>query len=300
LNNINDKLFLKLLKTYTYAFVLIFVGYTLINWFLTAKFRFLEINTVYIVVFVPLLVCLIFTYFVFRPLIYKLKFNQKAAEFSLWILLPFSIGISIAFSQSFFIDKSYSVIAIDKPSDIVKYPKERFYKIKKYLILPERYFIIREQYTLGKNGTTLVVPNYFTTAIYDDSTQTDSLSKVAYGTLFSTSIHNGVFDKDLQTPIIKKFNIQSDIDYSNYNFYNVDLFERVFNSDDAVNFNESWMNNSSYDKRIKPIVITKMNRTLDELNQNNWNMFVYTTVISYFTSIIFLFLFNLFKRRKTK
>jgi hypothetical protein len=300
LNNINDKLFLKLLKTYTYAFVLIFVGYTLINWFLTAKFRFLEINTVYIVVFVPLLVCLIFTYFVFRPLIYKLKFNQKAAEFSLWILLPFSIGISIAFSQSFFIDKSYSVIAIDKPSDIVKYPKERFYKIKKYLILPERYFIIREQHTLGKNGTTLVVSNYFTTAIYDDSTQTDSLSKVAYGTLFSTSIHNGVFDKDLQTPIIKKFNIQSDIDYSNYNFYNVDLFERVFNSDDAVNFNESWMNNSSYDKRIKPIVITKMNRTLDELNQNNWNMFVYTTVISYFTSIIFLFLFNLFKRRKTK
>lgn len=300
MNNINDKLFLKLLKTYTYAFVLIFVGYTLINWFLTAKFRFLEINTVYIVVFVPLLVCLIFTYFVFRPLIYKLKFNQKAAEFSLWILLPFSIGISIAFSQSFFIDKSYSVIAIDKPSDIVKYPKERFYKIKKYLILPERYFIIREQHTLGKNGTTLVVSNYFTTAIYDDSTQTDSLSKVAYGTLFSTSIHNGVFDKDLQTPIIKKFNIQSDIDYSNYNFYNVDLFERVFNSDDAVNFNESWMNNSSYDKRIKPIVITKMNRTLDELNQNNWNMFVYTTVISYFTSIIFLFLFNLFKRRKTK
>jgi hypothetical protein len=146
----------------------------------------------------------------------------------------------------------------------------------------------------------LVVSNYFTTAIYDDSTQTDSLSKVAYGTLFSTSIHNGVFDKDLQTPIIKKFNIQSDIDYSNYNFYNVDLFERVFNSDDAVNSNESWMNNSSYDKRIKPIVITKMNRTLDELNQNNWNMFVYTTVISYFTSIIFLFLFNLFKRRKTK
>ena len=129
-----DQVFFKLIKTYILVFVLTFLGYTFLNWYLTIKTQLLEINEKYVNYWIPIGICYLLTFFIFNPLVKDAKLKEKATRVSLWLIIPFSIGIPLALSQIYFKDKSYSIISVDKPNDILNYKNERFFKINDWPI----------------------------------------------------------------------------------------------------------------------------------------------------------------------
>lgn len=291
-------MFKKLLKKYLTVFVLIFTSYTLINWFLSTHFD-LGINENYLNFWIPALVCAVLTYIYLRPLVNELSYTEKGADFLLWFILPFTMWIPIAFSQEYFKDISYGVVPIDKPSEVFKYPSERFFKIKSFAVEPDNYFIIRERHTSGKNGTTLNVSNYYIVPMYDDTivNNGDTKTSIGYGVRFSTSMHNGIFSKKEQEPKIKEFNERSANEYEEYNFYKADYFEKISNTDDASYFTEAAERNRNFEHNRKPTILVSKNGTIADLYENGENMFIYSTLISLGIGLTALFLVNTFNDR---
>ena len=227
-------MFLNLIKKYLLVFVYAFVGYTFINWLISTRLN-ININEKYLDLWVPVALCIAVTYFIFRPIVKQLKYSEKSKDFLLWFIIPFTIWFPIVFSQKYFKDISYKIISINKPSELYNFPRERFFKIKSFSVISDDYFIMRERHASGKNGTTLNVLNYYIAPVYDDNSKntTDKFSTIGYGVQFSTSMHNGFFDEKSQEPIIKNFNKKSTEDYNKYEFYKVDYFEKIKNSDNA-------------------------------------------------------------------
>lgn len=291
-------MFKALLKKYLIVFILTFISYTFVNWFLSTHFE-LGINENYLDFWIPALVCAVLTYIYLRPLVKELNYTEKGADFLLWFILPFSMWTPIAFSQEYFKDISYGVVSIDKPSEVFEHPSERFFKIKNFTIAPDNYFIIREKHTSGRNGTTLNVSNFYIVPMYDDTIamNSDTLTSIGYGVRFSTSMHNGFFDKKEQEPKIQEFNKTSAKEYEQYNFYHADYFEKISNTDDATYFTEAAERNRNFDHNRKPTILVSKNGTIADLYENGKNMFIYSTIISLGIGLTVLFLVNMFNDR---
>jgi hypothetical protein len=291
-------MFKTLLKKYLTVFVLTFISYTLVNWFLSTHFD-TGINENYLDFWLPALVRAVLTYIYLRPLVKELNYTEKGTDFLLWFIIPFSIWTPIAFSQGYFKDISYGVVAIDKPSDVFKHSSERFFKIKVFAVEPDGYFIIREKHTSGKNGTTLNVSNYYIVPMYDDTIAKNSrtVTSIGYGVRFTTSMHNGFFSKKEQEPKIEDFNEKSAKEYDDYDFYNADYFEKILNTDDAIYFTEAADHNSSFDHSRKPTIFVGKSGTMADLYENGKNMFIYSTLISLGIGLLLMYLVDVFNDR---
>jgi hypothetical protein len=292
-------MFKTLLKKYLLGFILTFVGYTFFNWFFSTHFD-LRINDNYTNFWIPAVICIVLTYVVFRPCVNLLRYSEKASDFLLWFIIPFTIWIPISFSQAYFKDISYKIIYINKPGDLFNHLNERFFRIGRFDVAPEDYFLIRERHSSGKNGTTLNVSNYYIVPMYNGSSEKDKtpLTQIGYGVRFSTSMHNGFFDKEIQDTLIKEFNIKSSKDFREYDFKNVGYFEKIENNDDAKYFKEAIENNNSFDKTQQNLVIVNRNGRIQDLYERGKNMFFYSTLICLGIGLTTLLLINVFSDKK--
>ena len=269
-----------MIKKYLLIFVTTFVGYTFINWFASLHFD-LNINKNYVDFWVPAVICYVLTYFIFRPFLKKLNYKKKATDFLLWCLIPFTIWIPIAFSQGYFKDISYKVITVNKPKDLDKYPKERFFKITNFVVDTSKHFLIKERHTSGKYGSTLNLNRYFVIPMFDDTIQKNDnqISKVGYGVKFNKSLNNGLLFKDGQDEKVAAFRQKSKEDFSKYNFYKVDYFEKIKNTDDSKYLLEAESYNSSFDKTADNIVLMNRSGSIQDLYKRGEKMFLYSTLI---------------------
>lgn len=292
-------MFKTLLKKYLLGFILTFVGYTFLNWFFSTHFD-LGINDNYTNFWIPAVISIVLTYVVFRPIVNSLGYSEKASDFLLWFILPFTIWTPIAFSQGYFKDISYKIIQINKPTDIFNHSNERFFQIRTFDVAPEDYFLIRERHSSGKNGTTLNISNYYIVPMYNDSLEKkrNPLTQIGYGVRFSTSMHNGFFDKEINDTLIKAFNIKSAKDFREYDFKNVGYFEKIENNDDAKYFKEAIENNNSFDKTQQNLVVVNRNGRIQDLYERGKNMFLYSTLICLGIGLTTLLLINVFSDKK--
>lgn len=102
-----------------------------------------------------------------------------------------SIWISIAFLQNTIRDFHYSLIKIDEPQQVKKYPDQKFFSISNYYITKSRYFILQEEHTSGKGGHTLNVNDYYVLPFYRNGADTLNITDVAVGIKYYASINNG-------------------------------------------------------------------------------------------------------------
>lgn len=294
-------MFLKLIRKYVEIFVATIIFYSVLNWFFTTKTGVININEKYINFWIPLILGYFFSYFIFRPVLKKVKFKEKAFDFSIWILIPLSIGVSTGNSQKYFKDKSQSVIHVEKPSDILKYPDGKFFKISEFIVLPDKFFVLREHHTSGRTGNILNISNYYITPIIDDTFHSEQLSNIGFGVKFSASTSNALLiKKSSQLSEIKAFNKQSQIDYNNYNFYEVDYFQKQENNDNAEYFEEALKYHPGFDKNKKPVIVTKQNGTITELYRKDLNLLIYSTSFCFGLTIIFFILFYAFKNEPSE
>jgi rhomboid protease GluP len=289
-----------LLKKYLFVFFTSFSGCIFINWLISTQVN-LKIDEDYLDLWFPILVCCFVTYFILRPIVKKMHYKERAADFLLWFIIPFTIYIPIAFSQKWFKNISFKMILIDKPSDLYHFPNERFFKIKSFAVMPEDYFVVKERHSSGKNGTTLDVSNYYITPVYDDTSKeiTEKFATVGYGVKFYTSMHNGFFDKKINESFIKDFNQKSSDDYKKYEFYKVDYFEKIENNNDAEYFSESIQQHNNFDKSANCLIIVNRSGTLKGLFDKGKEMFLYSTLICLSIGLFALFLVNLFSDKKS-
>jgi hypothetical protein len=268
-----------IIKKYILIFFLTFVGYSAVNWLIATQVN-TGINEEYLDFPIPFLICYAISYFIFRPLLKRLKYKKKTIEL-LWFLLPLTMWYPIAFSQPYFRNISYKVIAIDKPKDIDKYHNEKFFTIKQFTVDAPGYSLVKEKHTSGRGGTTLIVNSYFPVPVFDDTVQKNNYqtSKIGYGVKFSTSLNNSIFSTNGQENKMAAFWQKSREDFNNYNFHDAGYFERIKNTDDARYFLEAAGKNESFDKTTENIILINRGGAIQDLFSMEKKIFVFSTMI---------------------
>lgn len=290
-----SKEFKKIITLYILSFFGFHLIYSLLNWWLTEHLQIVHVNEKYTDVLIPIILCFLISYIVFLPLIKKINFHEKISNFTIWILIPLSIGMSTALSQNYYKNYNDKAITIEKTTDILNYPNEKYFYVKKFFVAKDQAHILKQSHTSGKRRRTLVVSHYITSAMYNDSTEQNTPAKVGYGIHNTERIFNNQ-RKEKKEIEIQKFDSTSFQDYHNHNFYSSNLFQRHFDSDDAKYFNESWTRNSHSDKNSPPIVIEKLNRKLADIKNNDREIALYASVISLSIGLVLLTFFELIKR----
>lgn len=283
-------MFKKIIKTYLTLFAVFFIGYSFLNWLLTTKTGLIKVDKDYSNFWVPFTIIYIPTFFILRPLIKKSSFRPKTKDGLLWVLLPFSISIPIAFSQQYFKDISYQVISISNPDETLLHTNERFFKIKKYYVNRSDFSLFKERHVSGGKSKSLKVNNYYVAPLYSDSSK--NVFKVAYGIKYATSINYGLLFRDEAPQKTEEFNIKSEKEFADFDFYNTTFFERQMDSEDEVNFNSAWRQNAKLMASNTPIILVPKNESFGSLLSRGRNMTIFSILISLTITIGLLFIFN--------
>lgn len=263
----------KIIKTYLTLFVLFYVGYSILNWILTTKTGVIRIDKSYSNFWVPFTIIYIPVFLFLRPLVKKSGFKSKTQEGLLWALFPFTISIPTAFSQDYFKDSSYGIVNVNYPEDVLSLPRERFFTVAKFRVRNDGFTLFKERHVSGGRSKSLNVNNYYIAPMFGSST--DTISKVAYGLRFSTSLNHGLLFRNEQPEKIKTFNTKTAEELSNYDIYKLTFFERQMDSEDAQHFATAWKQNNLLDQNTEPVVLVGQKETLQQLLKRERNMTIY-------------------------
>lgn len=287
-------MFKKILKTYLTLFVLFYVGYSFLNWLLTTKTGLIKIDKSYSNFWVPFTIIYIPVFFLLRPLVKKSELKPKTQDGLLWVIFPFTISIPTAFSQDFFKDSSFRIINVKNTEDVLLYPRERFYKIEEFQIKNDGFTLFKERHVSGGRSKSLEVNNYYIAPMYGSNR--DTISKVAYGLIYSVSLNHGLLYRDEQPKKIEEFNTKTAEEFSNHNLYQVTFFEKQMDTEQAEHFALAWKQNNMLDQNTEPIVLVPKEETLQQLLKRERGIAVYSVVICVTVAIGLLYIFEYFRK----
>jgi hypothetical protein len=287
-------MFKKIIKAYLILFVIFYIGYSLLNWFLTTKSGLFKIDNSYSNFWIPFIIIYIPVFFVLRPLVIKSGFKSKTQDGLLWVLFPFTISIPTAFSQDFFKDSSYGIIHLKYPEDVLEYPRERFFTIEEFQVKNDGFTLFKERHISGGRSKSLKVNNYYIAPMFGSNN--DSISRVAYGLKFSTSLNHGLLFRDKQPEKIEAFNAKTAEEFSNYDLYKVTFFEKQMLSEDAEHFAVAWSGNNLLDSETEPVVLVGKKETLQQLLERKRNMTIYSVIICLTVAVGLLYIFEYFRK----
>ena len=124
--------FKRLLRIYFITYVIFFLVYSFLNWFLTTKTTIISADEKYLNFYIPWILCLILSYWLFKPILAKLDWNTDLNYFILCVLLPLCMVVPIASSQNYFKEISQIIIEIEKikakakPIKVVSVPSHKY------------------------------------------------------------------------------------------------------------------------------------------------------------------------------
>lgn len=118
--------------------------------------------------------------------------------------------------------------------------------------------------------------------------------KVAYGVRYATSLNYGLLFRDEAPKKTQEFNIKSENEFSIYDFNNATFFERQIDSEDEINFNIAWRQNSILSENNNPITLVPNNESFKQLLNRGRNLTVFSLLISLTLTLGLLYIFNHF------
>lgn len=289
-------MFKKISKTYLALFFLFYAGYSFLNWLLITKTELVRIDREYAEFWAPFILIYIPVFFFLRPVLKKSGFKSKTQEAWLWILFPFSISVPTAISQPYFKDASYTIVNVNYPEDVLTYPGERFFMIKNFRVKNDGFTLFKERHVSGRKGKTLKVNNYYISPMFWKSG--DTVSKIAYGLKFSTSLNHGLLFRDGNPQKIQEFNKKAEEDFLNYDLYDLVFFEKQMDSEDAGRFASAWEQNKLLDPNSEPVVLVGKTETLRQLLKRERDLAIYSVVISLAIVLGLLWVFEYFRKKR--
>lgn len=266
---------LPLLKKYLITFVLLFIGYSLLNWVVQRVLQ-LPAPLAFLDFVLPLGIITALYFRQFRPIIRALKFSEKE-RFFLFMIITFSIAMAISFSQSYFVNFSYGLVTVEKPTDIYHYLRQKFFKIKSFQVKPEQASYIQSTGT-DRRGTTLNISNYYITPMYDAHTEATPGSKhssIAYALSYGTSFHNGFWERNHQQPRIDSFEAAVRVLFAQHDFRRASFFEKQMNVYLDDEFGPAIQGNPYLNHNKEVIVLLPKTSTLQQLLARDKKMFMY-------------------------
>lgn len=287
----------KVIKTYIIFFVVFFIGYSFLNWLLTAKTNLLKIDGLYSNLWIPLVLVYGLSYFILLPVVKQLGLRSVAKITMMWAILPLSIIFPTTFSQPYFADSTYQVIAVKNPEETLRYPEERFFAIKNYQVNANDFILYKKRSASSGKSPKLTVKNYYIAPIYTDTIQ--QLFKVAYGILYSTSFDNVRSYTDDNTQDIQAFNTQSSTSFAALNLHSPLFFKKQINSKDAVDFEAAWLQNQLLDAKATPVVLVGQYISYQQLIAKGKINAIYSIIACLIIALVLLLLFNYFKKKPT-
>jgi hypothetical protein len=292
----DSPLFIVLIRRYTIAFFCAVLVIACMKWiyFVNLKIHLkpgLE-TIIWILFFCPI------SYVLFNSLSKTLNFKKKNFFIRTFLLIPGSFAIAGINTANYLVDRSYTIVVVEKPSEILNMPDERFFKINAMKVLPDNYYLLKEHHSFDRHGD-LEYTNCYLVPIYDDIAHSDTLpsSAIAYGVTFKKKFYkSGISSYEssndwhtIDTTQIAEFNTKSEIDYNLYDFNGADYFERVLNSNTAfLNYKKAWAFNKYFDQKRSPTVLEKRNGTLNEVVKRDLHDLIWAVILSYLVIIILL------------
>lgn len=126
--------FKELFIPYLIVFTIVVFGYFSVAWLLYYKLGILEGKAEHMTLWIPIISACVSVYFVFvnKVDVYEFPEEQTKLPSFYLFLISASICIPILFLPNLLPKISYSIVEIQKPSEIIHFPKERYFTIKEY------------------------------------------------------------------------------------------------------------------------------------------------------------------------
>lgn len=235
-------------------------------------------------------------FYLFRDIFNHLNFKKQDRIICCLVLIPASVTIAGMSVANYFIDRSYKIKAVALPSDILKMPDERFFKIEDMTVLPDNYFCVREHHTVNRNGD-VEYSNYYLTPVYDDIAHSDTLalSRVGFGVSFHTTLvsrrdilHDSISNwHTIKPEWVDFFNSESETNYNLYNFNDADYFEKVVGSNSSLTYYKAaWDKSRFFDHSVSPVILEKRKGPLQEITKRDLKELLWSVILPYVICVI--------------
>lgn len=191
-----DKYF-KIIKFCLILFALFIPTYLLINSFLIVQ-KFIFFSENFRKFWLLFALTLLASELVMVPSIRATSYKKKAKRF-LGIIIPITLFMSSIAALEYFPNSNYKLISVYKPSEILNFPDQHFFKLKKYYASCKNYSLYKsKKYSHGRDPQVEEFL-YFSTALFEDSTKSGGNNNIFIGVEYSKRISNSVFfNRDLQ------------------------------------------------------------------------------------------------------
>jgi hypothetical protein len=284
--------FNRLLKIFFVTYITVLLAYSLLNWLLSTKTSIKVVDEKYLDFWIPWILCLGLSFWLFKSILIKLEWNKELITFLIYGLLPICMVIPIDTSQKYLKEFSQKLITIDNLSETELFQKGIFFKINKFIVDSSNFSLLRIKQQI-KND--LLLSNYYVIPIRDSNNELIKKANVVYGVMFRTWIHHGKFEKELPWDKIELFNDKSNKEFENYEFSQVDYFEKIENTTDASYFKEAWSHHTLSNNNYETVFLIKKNGPL--LNRfNEDKVYFLTASLSILgITILLLCIFNYIK-----
>jgi rhomboid protease GluP len=223
-------------------FLTVVIGTTLsmvaIRWLLCINSLVFEVKEEFWTFWVPIVLPWIPILIWLRPSLKMLEFKKDSLS-GRFLLLFIAWGVLTAllfFSQAYLSTATGKLSEINKPSDIEKYEKVRYYRINSFYVAPFYGGTYTNFRRSGKGGKKLNFEVFFVKPMLDIKTnRLEGAHKYWYGLKFQKQICNNIESKEKER-LYQEFYKECVLKMNKHAFYSLDYFERKTNSNDLPNY----------------------------------------------------------------
>jgi hypothetical protein len=282
-------MFRRLLVRYFTVFILFFAGFTFIIKYFDGFIRSFKLFGQSSELWVPLLTAWIISYLLFRALVNKVLSGEKKKEVMLWLVIPFSMWIPTVLSQRYLQNFLYGMMEVRYPTEVLQYPKEKFFKIDSFDVDQDHFILHKERYLQGRRSKSVSVKNYYIAPLGFDGI---IYGNVAYGLVYSESISYGLITKKDYPMEVEKFNQQSHALFLKEDLKNVVFFEKQLQSEVADGFIEGWKKHLWLDSTAVPTILVPHHETLGFYLLKERNLMIFSILIAAGITIVLFYAFK--------
>lgn len=254
--------------------------YYLFRWVFDIKLGFLPLKEDLLNFWIPFLLpwIPIFIWLRRRNRILKVKGSNDNGHFFYSIAMAIAMAVPILISQVYIEKSSFDLVSVSSVSEIKNHKDEKYFEIKSFRVKESASLSYMTSRTSGKHNESL---HFY---LYQASSFQDS-EYVWHGVKFSKKISNRI-NEDIKNSEYTNFSINSQKEFSTYDFQNARYFEKVGYSDDRDGYIRAIEKGSTHLNKLDQIIITPKTEAFEERLGNNFLWIFYSYGIGAFIILL--------------
>ena len=250
-------------------------GFMLVRW-LNILFNIIDFKDRIWELYIPMALPWIPIILWLRPRLRILAFKKKgilgfrdneSGRFFFQLIAWITIGLSMAISQAYLTTATGKLVNLKNINEIAFKENVRYYKVSTFTVDTAHASAYTDFHITGKHNQTLNFDSYFVIPIVNKNTKSTSNNKYWYGIYFHDDVSNHLSDTEKESAF-RAFYKSSLKQLSEYDFYNIDHFERVPTSDKKDFYFKAIQNSIKKPADAGYAVLTPIKDTYEKRNGN--------------------------------